>query len=66
MAIEFLDKGKLWEKAIELIRDLRIQYETVSFEYQKLADILVGEKFVRDADNCQAIGINILPKDYYN
>jgi dedicator of cytokinesis protein 5 len=41
MAIDYLDKGKMWEKAIELMRDLRVQYETVVFDYQKLADILV-------------------------
>lgn len=40
-AIDYFDKGKLWEKAIDLIRELRVQYETVSFEYNKLADILV-------------------------
>lgn len=40
-AIQFLDKGKSWEKAIGLIRQLRYQYEAVQFNYQKLAEILV-------------------------
>ena len=38
--IEYLDRAKLWEKAIDLIRELRIQFETITFEYHKLADIL--------------------------
>eukprot|EP01114_Cavostelium_apophysatum_P014920 TRINITY_DN3977_c0_g1_i2.p1 TRINITY_DN3977_c0_g1~~TRINITY_DN3977_c0_g1_i2.p1 ORF type:complete len:1173 (+),score=379.10 TRINITY_DN3977_c0_g1_i2:1536-5054(+) len=42
-AIEYLDKGKVWEKAIDLIRELRDQFETVIFDYQKLADILQQE-----------------------
>lgn len=40
-AISYLDKGKLWEKAIDLSKDLRNQYETVIFDYLKLAEILV-------------------------
>jgi len=42
-ALQYLDKGQLWEKAIDLIRELRMQYETVTFDYQKLADILQTE-----------------------
>eukprot|EP00027_Filamoeba_sp_ATCC50430_P012224 CAMPEP_0168576648 /NCGR_PEP_ID=MMETSP0413-20121227/20351_1 /TAXON_ID=136452 /ORGANISM="Filamoeba nolandi, Strain NC-AS-23-1" /LENGTH=750 /DNA_ID=CAMNT_0008610321 /DNA_START=205 /DNA_END=2457 /DNA_ORIENTATION=+ len=55
-AIDYLDKGKLWEKGIDLIRDLRHQYEAIVFDYPKLAEILqleaslfrklsVGERF---------------------
>ncbi|EGC38812.1 hypothetical protein DICPUDRAFT_27977 [Dictyostelium purpureum] len=42
-AIEYFDKGKAWEKAISLMKQLIIQYEEVQFDYQKLADILQQE-----------------------
>ncbi|EFA76537.1 hypothetical protein PPL_10305 [Heterostelium album PN500] len=40
LAIEYLDKGKAWERAITLMKQLIVQYEEVLFDYQKLADIL--------------------------
>ncbi|KAJ7386091.1 Dedicator of cytokinesis protein 3 [Desmophyllum pertusum] len=39
-AIEFLDKGKTWEKAIELCKELTEQYESPLFDFIKLGDIL--------------------------
>eukprot|EP01133_Synstelium_polycarpum_P010994 gene10994-12806_t len=42
-AIEYLDKGKAWERAITLMKQLTIQYEEVTFEYTRLADILQQE-----------------------
>ncbi|GAM22716.1 hypothetical protein SAMD00019534_058910 [Acytostelium subglobosum LB1] len=42
-AIEYFDKGKAWERAISLMKQLIIQYEEVMFDYQKLADVLQQE-----------------------
>lgn len=39
-ALDYFDKGKLWEEAIKLIKELRIEYEFTLYDYQKLADIL--------------------------
>lgn len=41
LAIEYLDKGKAWEKAIHLLGQLRDLYENSLFDYPKLADTLV-------------------------
>lgn len=41
LSIEYLDKGKAWEKAITLLAQLRNLYEFTLFDYPKLADILV-------------------------
>eukprot|EP00002_Diphylleia_rotans_P033952 TRINITY_DN726_c0_g1_i1.p1 TRINITY_DN726_c0_g1~~TRINITY_DN726_c0_g1_i1.p1 ORF type:complete len:1627 (-),score=400.74 TRINITY_DN726_c0_g1_i1:247-5127(-) len=46
-AIEYFDKGKLWEKAIGLIKELRIQYEDVQYDYHKLSNILNREAQMR-------------------
>ncbi|EGG21230.1 SH3 domain-containing protein [Cavenderia fasciculata] len=43
LSIEYLDKGKAWERAITLMKKLIIQYEEVQFDYQRLADILQQE-----------------------
>jgi len=40
VAIDYFDKGKLWEEAINLIKELRTEYEHRLFDYQKLADLL--------------------------
>ncbi|XP_074619689.1 dedicator of cytokinesis protein 1-like isoform X2 [Acropora palmata] len=39
-AISFLDKGKTWEKAIELCKELAKQYKSYLFDYVKVGDIL--------------------------
>ncbi|XP_078368993.1 dedicator of cytokinesis protein 1-like [Oculina patagonica] len=39
-AIDFLDQGKTWEKAIELCKELTEQYELLLYDYVKLGDIL--------------------------
>eukprot|EP01113_Clastostelium_recurvatum_P012706 TRINITY_DN1660_c0_g1_i2.p1 TRINITY_DN1660_c0_g1~~TRINITY_DN1660_c0_g1_i2.p1 ORF type:complete len:1788 (-),score=598.32 TRINITY_DN1660_c0_g1_i2:101-5464(-) len=39
-AIDYFDKGKLWEEAIKLIKLLRQQYEHRTYDYTKLADLL--------------------------
>ncbi|GAM25576.1 hypothetical protein SAMD00019534_087510 [Acytostelium subglobosum LB1] len=39
-AIEYFDKGKAWERAITLMKQLIVQYEEELCDYQKLADIL--------------------------
>ena len=41
LSIEYLDKGKAWEKAIHLLGQLRELYENAMFDYPKLADTLV-------------------------
>lgn len=33
-------KGKMWEKSLELLKELSEEYETKSFEYEKLSGIL--------------------------
>jgi dedicator of cytokinesis protein 3 len=43
LSINYLDKGKLWEKAIDLIKELKYQYEFVYYDYQKLSFILQKE-----------------------
>jgi len=40
VAIDYFDKGKLWEEAIKLIKELRTEYEFRMYDYQKLADLL--------------------------
>lgn len=47
-AIEYFDKGKNWEKAIDLIKELRTQYETVLFNYPALAATLVRANKSKD------------------
>ncbi|XP_049823045.1 dedicator of cytokinesis protein 3 isoform X2 [Aethina tumida] len=37
------DKGKCWEKGIPLLKELAHQYETVSFNYKGLSDILKNQ-----------------------
>ncbi len=39
--ISYFDSGKYWEKAIELLEQLRQEYQYVTFEYSLLADLLV-------------------------
>jgi Dock homology region 2 len=39
-AIDLLDRGKDWERAVVLIRELIPIYELQTFEYKKLADLL--------------------------
>eukprot|EP01132_Coremiostelium_polycephalum_P004848 gene4848-6043_t len=60
-AIEYFDKGKAWEKAISLMKQLIIQYEEVLFDYQKLADILQQEStFYR-----KVIGVERFFSEYF-
>ncbi len=40
MAVGYLDKGKNWEEALQLLAQLRKQYEDVVYDYAKLADVL--------------------------
>jgi hypothetical protein len=40
-AISLFTRGKYWEKAIELLEELRHQYQHVTCEFLLLADILV-------------------------
>lgn len=39
-AIEYFLQGEDWERALELGNQLRFYYENISFEYEKLADLL--------------------------
>lgn len=39
--ISHFDNGKYWEKAIELLEEMRHQYQHVTFEFALLADLLV-------------------------
>ena len=41
-AISLFTRGKYWEKAIELLEELRHQYQHVTCEFMLLADILVS------------------------
>jgi hypothetical protein len=51
-AIDFFDKGKDWERAIELCRSLAARYETEVYDYQKLGKMLQrqAELFQKIAD----------------
>jgi hypothetical protein len=40
-AIDLFSRGKYWEKAIELLEELRHQYQHVTCEFVLLANILV-------------------------
>jgi len=42
-AIDFFERGKGWEKAIDLMEELRLQYQEVFFDYEKLSNILVPD-----------------------
>jgi Dock homology region 2 len=46
LSIDYLDKGKAWEKAIQLLGQLRLLYEFTLYDYPKLADILVCYTFI--------------------
>ena len=37
--IELFDKGKMWEKAIEICEELCLQYKTETFDYGQLSEI---------------------------
>ncbi len=39
-AIDYFDKGKMWERACELIKELRDEYQFGIFDYEKLAALL--------------------------
>ncbi|KYQ90993.1 DOCK family protein [Tieghemostelium lacteum] len=41
-AIQYLDKGQVWEKCISLIQDLRVQYE-LQYNFKALAEISFQE-----------------------
>jgi len=42
-AIDFFERGKGWEKAIDLMEELRLQYQEVFFDYEKLSNILARQ-----------------------
>jgi hypothetical protein len=52
-AIQYFDKGKYWERAIGLIRELSPIYEHETGEYKKLASVLrqMGEFFEKINDS---------------
>ena len=37
--IQLFDKGKMWEKALQLCKELLIRHEEVTFDYQRLAQL---------------------------
>uniref|UniRef100_A0A8C8AQR5 Dedicator of cytokinesis 2 n=1 Tax=Otus sunia TaxID=257818 RepID=A0A8C8AQR5_9STRI len=43
--IDYFDKGKMWEEAIHICKELAEQYESEVFDYEMLSDILVKAKF---------------------
>lgn len=48
-AVDYFDKGKMWEKAIDLMEKLRVQYQRVLFDYTKLSTILARQaRFFRN------------------
>lgn len=49
-AIEYFDKGKMWERANLLIKELREEYQFQSFEYEKMPGLLVYKK-AREKNN---------------
>ncbi|KAH9917284.1 cytoplasmic protein [Amylocystis lapponica] len=40
LILDYLGKGKAWENAIEICRDLATQHAEVTFNYQRLAEVL--------------------------
>ncbi|KAG8517471.1 Dedicator of cytokinesis protein 1 [Galemys pyrenaicus] len=40
--IRYFDKGKMWEEAIALGKELAEQYENEMFDYEQLSELLVG------------------------
>uniref|UniRef100_A0A8C8AQA0 Dedicator of cytokinesis 2 n=1 Tax=Otus sunia TaxID=257818 RepID=A0A8C8AQA0_9STRI len=40
--IDYFDKGKMWEEAIHICKELAEQYESEVFDYEMLSDILVS------------------------
>ncbi|CAE6444733.1 unnamed protein product [Rhizoctonia solani] len=43
LIIEYLSKGKAWETAVEICRELATQHAEVSFDYRRLAEIMVHQ-----------------------
>lgn len=69
-AMEYFDKGKNWEKSIELIKEFTNQYENVTFNYISLANILVLYNYILSKTNIyffkkkKEIGSFIFQKNY--
>uniref|UniRef100_A0A8B9NE39 Dedicator of cytokinesis 2 n=1 Tax=Accipiter nisus TaxID=211598 RepID=A0A8B9NE39_9AVES len=42
--IDYFDKGKMWEEAIHICKELAEQYESEVFDYEMLSDILVSRE----------------------
>jgi dedicator of cytokinesis protein 3 len=45
-AIDWFSSAKQWERAVPLIRELKHRYETVTYEYDKLAQLLQRESLL--------------------
>ncbi|KAG9102699.1 hypothetical protein FRC06_001407 [Ceratobasidium sp. 370] len=43
LIVEYLSKGKAWETAVEICRELATQHAEVSFDYRRLAEIMVHQ-----------------------
>ncbi|WAR56682.1 hypothetical protein PtB15_7B532 [Puccinia triticina] len=41
--LEFLSKGKAWESGIQICKELQEQYEHVSFDYERLSEVLAHQ-----------------------
>ncbi|CAH1782976.1 unnamed protein product [Owenia fusiformis] len=45
--IGYYDKGKMWERGIELCKELISQYEEETFDYNQLSKLLVRYKYIK-------------------
>ncbi|EFP83337.2 hypothetical protein PGT21_031228 [Puccinia graminis f. sp. tritici] len=41
--LDFLSKGKAWESGIQICKELQEQYEHVSFDYERLSEVLAHQ-----------------------
>jgi len=46
LSIENLNKGKSWERAIQLMEELRSQYQIVTFDFKKTSRCLGTRSFI--------------------
>lgn len=69
LSVDYLDKGKAWEKAIQLLEQLRKLYEFTVYDYPKLADVLVCSQFLLlfvIINATTANGEHLLPQDCWS
>ncbi|TPX34176.1 hypothetical protein SmJEL517_g03156 [Synchytrium microbalum] len=59
--LQLLERGRAWERAIDLANELKVHYSSITFEYKELASILRKEAQFYEA----ILSGNRVPPNYY-